>query len=100
MADTRKVPGGKAEAEVDFLMDERGYEVDVPDNSQAQATENVRRSVGSTSPSNWWRIGLVVLGALALIILVMQLLGGAPGTSVQPGTPVAEPVVEPASPNP
>lgn len=95
MADSRKVPGGKAEAEVDFLMDERGYEVDVPDNSQAQATENVRRSVGATAPSNWWRIGLVIMAALILVVLALQIFGGAPGTDVQPVTPLAEPVVEP-----
>lgn len=86
-------PQGKPGAEVDFLVDERGSKLDVPDNSQARATANVQRSVGSTSPSNWWRIGLVVLGALALVILLIQLFGGTPGTDVQPGTPVAEPVV-------
>lgn len=94
MADPKTPPPrGKAGAEVDFLVDERGYELDVPDNSQAKATDIVQRSIGSTSPSNWWRIGLVVLAGLALVILLMQLFGGTPGTDVQPGTPVAEPVV-------
>jgi len=29
------------------------------------------------------------------VVLALQIFGGAPGTDVQPGTPVAEPVVEP-----
>lgn len=78
-------------ARVDFLVDENGYELDVPDDSSVQATGNVERSIGSTSPGNWWRIGLIVLGAVALIILLLQVLNGVPGTDVQPGTPVAAP---------
>lgn len=98
MEEPKQPPHGKAAAEVDFLVDERGYELDVPDNSKARATDNIRRSIGSTSPSNWWRIGLVILGGLALAILLIQLFGGTAGTHVQPGTPAAEPVVSAPQP--
>lgn len=97
MADAQQPPPKRpaADARVDFLVNERGDRMDVPDNSQAAATDNVRRSVGATAPSNWWRIGLVIMAALILVVLALQIFGGAPGTDVQPGTPVAEPVVEP-----
>jgi hypothetical protein len=78
-------------ARVDFLVDENGQRVDVPDNSKLEITEEAERSVGSTAPSNWWRASLIALGIVALILLLMQIFGGNPGTDVQPGTPVAAP---------
>lgn len=102
MADAPKTPDRRqaADARVDFLVNERGDRMDVPDNSQAAATDKVQRSIGATAPSNWWRIGLAVMAALILVVLALQIFGGAPGTDVQPGTPVAEPVVEPVIESP
>lgn len=102
MAETPNTPDHRqaADARVDFLVNERGDRMDVPENSQAAATGKVQRSVGATAPSNWWRIGLAVMAALILVILALQIFGGAPGTDVQPGTPVAEPVVEPVVESP
>lgn len=82
--------GRPAVARVDYLVDENGAKLDVPDDSEVTVTKDVERSVASTSPTNWWRASLVALGIVAFILLMLQLFGGTPGTDVQPGTPVAE----------
>jgi hypothetical protein len=91
MATVAKQQPGKPGARVDFLVDENGYEVDVPDDSELRVTDEVERSVGSTSPTNWWQAGLIALGIVAFILLMLQIFNGSPGTDVQPGTPVAAP---------
>ena len=78
-------------AAVDTLIDENASPVDVPDNSRLRPASEDEHVVGATSPTNWWRIGLIALGIVVLILLALQLLGGYPGTAVQPGTPVAQP---------
>jgi hypothetical protein len=77
-------------ARVDFLVNEDGYKVDVPDNSELKVTDDIERSVGATAPTNWWQAGLIALGIVAFILLMLQVFNGTPGTDVQPGTPVAE----------
>lgn len=84
-------------ASVDYLVDENASPVDVPDGSTLAPTDDVEGSIGATAPTAWWQLALIGLGIVAAILLVLQLLGGAPGTDVQPGTPVAAPV-EPAPP--
>ncbi|MCS6758991.1 MAG: hypothetical protein MO852_08180 [Candidatus Devosia euplotis] len=54
--------------------------------------------MGATGPTNWLLYGLIGLGIVIAVILIMQLLTGAPGTDVQPGSPVSAPVAEPAVP--
>jgi hypothetical protein len=78
-------------AKVDYLVDENGQPLDVPDNSTVRGARDNEESVGSTGPTNWWMYGLAALAVLAFIVLVMQLASGTPGTDVQPGTPVAAP---------
>jgi len=78
-------------AQVDFLVDENGERITVPPDSAVQATGASERAVGATSPAAWWKIGLVVLGVVALALLVLQLLGEPPGTVAEPGLPVAAP---------
>lgn len=78
-------------ASVDYLVDEKASVVDVKDGSVLTPTDTVERSVGATAPTAWWRVGLIALGIVAAILLALQLLGGNPGTEVQPGTPVAAP---------
>jgi len=77
-------------ARVDYLVDENGAKLDVADDSELGVTHDLERSVGSTAPTAWWQIGLIGLGIVALILLVLQIFGGTPGTNVQPGTPVAQ----------
>lgn len=84
-------------AAVDDLVDENASRVDVPDDSLIRPASRTEQAVGGTSPTNWWRIGLVALLIVAAILLALQLLGGAPDTAVQPGTPVAQPDVVPDS---
>lgn len=85
----------KPGAAVDTLVDENASPVDVPDDSLVRPAEEDEQVVGATSPTNWWRIGLVAVAIVAAMLLLLQLLGGYPSTEVQPGTPVAEPEVAP-----
>ncbi|HEV7277036.1 MAG TPA: hypothetical protein VGN80_12185 [Devosiaceae bacterium] len=84
-------------AEVDQMVDERASPLKVPDNSRLEVAADDQPTVGATGPTNWWRIGLVALGIVALMLLLLQLFGGAPSTEMVPGTPTAAPV-EPAPP--
>ena len=81
-------------AKVDYLVDETGARVDVPDDSGLRVATNMEQQVGATGPANWWRLGLIALGAIALVLLIMQLMGsggGLPTTDVIPGTPTTPP---------
>lgn len=85
-------------AKVDFLVDENGSRIDVPDDSTLRATTEVEQTVGATGPTLWWQIGLISLAALALVLLLMQLFGGGPpATDVIPGTPVTAPINQPVA---
>jgi hypothetical protein len=88
MADERK----KAAA-VDYMVDENAAPLDLPDGSTVRPARDDEETLGSTGPTNWWGYGLVALAALALVLVLMQLFGGTPGTDVQSGTPVAEPEI-------
>ena len=87
MADAKKA------ASVDYLVDENGAPLDVPDGSTVRPARNNEETVGSTGPTNWWGYGLIALAAIALVLVLMQVFSGSPGTDVQSGTPVAEPDV-------
>jgi hypothetical protein len=89
MAEKRNEPGSS----VDYVVDEKGSRLDLPDDSIVRSARDDEKTLGATGPTNWWRYGLVALGIVALILLLLQLFGGAPGTDVQTGTPVAEPEV-------
>ena len=83
-------------AKVDFLVDENAARIDVPDDSTLRAATEVEQAVGSTGPTLWWQIGLIALAAIALILLVMQFMGGGPpATEVNPGSPVTAPINQP-----
>ena len=85
-------------ADVDFMVDENGSRVEVPQDSELKAAGDHEATVGATGPTNWWLYGIGALAIIIAIILLMQVFSGAPGTEVQPGSPVAEPVVEPVVP--
>jgi hypothetical protein len=87
-----RVPGV---ARVDQLVDENGSPIDVPDDSKLEIASEEQPTIGATGPTNWWRLGLIGLGIVALILLLLQLFGGSPGTDVVPGTPVAAPEIAP-----
>jgi hypothetical protein len=89
-------PADRRAAKVDFLIDENGSRLDVPDDSTVRVATDAEQTVGATGPTNWWRIGLVVLAALALVLLILQIVGGGPpATDVIPGTPVTAPINQP-----
>lgn len=85
-------------AQVDSLIDENGSKIDVGDDRSLKIAEEFEPVVGGTSPTNWWRAGLVALFIVAAILLVLQLLNGNPQTDVIPGTPVTAPGLPAASP--
>lgn len=98
MPDPRAGPGS---AEVDHLVDENGAPIDVADDTVVRPASDDHAAVAATGPTNWWRLGLIALGIVALILLLLQLFQGTPGTDVQPGTPTAAPEVgAPAAPAP
>ena len=85
-------------AKVDYLVDENGSRIDVPDGSGIKVAGEHEPSVGGTGPTNWWLYGLGALAIIVALLLVMQMFSGAPSTDMQPGTPTSAPVVEtPAS---
>lgn len=99
MADPREpkidnTAGTREEARVDFLVDENGSRIDVPDDSAIRVAGEHEASLGATGPTNWWLYGLVALAIIIAILLLLQIFSGAPGTDMQPGTPVSAPVTE------
>jgi hypothetical protein len=78
-------------AQVDSLIDENGSPVDVGEDRSLKIAEELEPVVGGTSPTNWWRTGLVALFIVAAILLALQLLNGNHQTDVVPGTPIAAP---------
>ena len=79
-------------AQVDYLVDENGQKLDVPDDTSLALATSAEQVTGATSPGAWWGIGL---GALALIVVVWLAVqfatGGNTGTAMIPGTPTAAP---------
>ena len=59
-------------AQVDFLVDENGSRIDVPDDTALKVATDVEQTVGATGPTNWWRLGLIALAVIALGLLLMQ----------------------------
>lgn len=92
ITDTKRNQPGAA---VDALVDENGSRIDVPDNSLLRTAVGDEPVVGATSPTNWWRIGVIAILIVAAILLALQFVGGYPSTDVQPGTPVAVPETAP-----
>jgi hypothetical protein len=86
-------------ASIDYMVDEKGSRVHVPDDSELQVATDAQPTVGATGPTNWWRLGLIGLGIVAFTLLLLQLLGGRTGTDVIPGTPVSAPQPLAAPPN-
>jgi hypothetical protein len=83
-------------AQVDHLVDERGYAIPVAEDSSLKIASEMEPVVGGTSPTNWWRAGLVALFIVAAILLVLQLLNGNRQTEMIPGTPVTAPQTDTA----
>ena len=54
-------------AQVDFLVDENGSRVDVPDDTTLKVATDVEQTVGATGPTNWWRLGVIALAVIALV---------------------------------
>jgi len=84
---------------VDPIVGERDGRIDAAGTVAVEPTSIAERAVRTTSPTNWWLLGLLALAIVIAILFAMQMLNGAPGTAVQSGTPTSEPVVPaPAAP--
>lgn len=83
-------------AQVDNLVDERGYKIPVGEDTSIKVAKEMEPVVGGTGPTNWWRAGLVALFIVAAMLLVLQLLNGNRQTEMIPGTPVTAPQTETA----
>jgi len=81
-------------AKVDVLVDETGAQIDVPDDSGIRVAHEDEPSVGATGPTNWWLYGVIALAILVAVLLLLQMLNGAPSTEMQSGTPTSAPVTE------
>ena len=93
MAEPREVPAPQV-AKVDFVVDENGSRVDVPDNSGLKVAGEHEESIGAAGPTNWWLYGMSALAIIVAILFVLQLFSGAPGTDTEPGSPTSAPMVE------
>ena len=71
------------EINTEYLVDETGAHIEVPEEDEAVQATHGEPSVGATGPTNWWRTGIVVLGLLILLMLVLQVMtgGGAAPTA-------------------
>jgi len=85
-------------AQVDSLVDENGSRIDVDEDRSLKIAEEFEPAVGGTSPTNWWRAGLIALFIVAALLLALQLLNGNHQTDVVPGTPIAAPPEETTTP--
>ena len=81
-------------AQVDSLIDENGSRLDVGEDRSLKIAQEFEPVVGGTSPTNWWRAGLIALFIVAAMLLILQLLNGNHQTDVVPGTPIAAPQTE------
>ena len=82
-------------AQVDSLIDENGSRIDVGEDRSLRIAAEMEPVVGGTSPTNWWRAGLIALFIVAAMLLVLQWLNGNRQTEMIPGTPVTAPQAEP-----
>ena len=91
-------PGGRTDGPVD----ENGMPVDVPEPAEVTLAKDVEQAVESgNGPANWSRLALLALAALVAVLLLLQIMGGDPGTDVVPGTPAAAPEIpDPQAPAP
>jgi hypothetical protein len=77
-------------AKVDFLVDENGMRVNLPEGDTGlRAAGDPERAVGSTGPASRWWLGLIAVGIVALVLLGMQFLNGGARTVV-PATPAVQ----------
>ena len=82
-------------AQVDSVVDERGYKIPTGEDASLKIASEAEPVVGGTSPTNWWRAGLIALFIVAAMLLVLQWLNGNRQTEMIPGTPVTAPQAEP-----
>lgn len=80
----------------DHPVDDGGNGVNAPERASPKAASEAGRNVGAMGPTNWWRLGLILLGAVALALLLLQVFTGGPATiDSVPGSPVSPPAAPP-----
>ena len=91
-------PGGGPEADVNYVIDEKASRIKLEDNQTIAPARPGEPAIASTGPTNWWRTALLALAGLALVIVLLQVLGGPASTDVVPGTPVSSPTAPASTP--
>ena len=61
-------------AQVDHLIDERGYKIPVGEDTSLKIASDMEPVVGGTSPTPWWRAGLIALFIVAALLLGLNML--------------------------
>jgi len=79
---TRKAPAEKLVVEpgverVDFLVDEEGDVVELPESEAPEIEEEIEEAVESTSPSAWFGWGIFALGGIIAILGLLQAISRA-----------------------
>lgn len=67
--------GGRRVA-TDDVVDQYGSPVGVPEDKAAVNARDSEQTVGATGPTNWWRIGVIVLVVLVAILIILQIATG------------------------
>lgn len=69
------------EIKTENLVDEYGSPIPVPADKEARLARDGEQTLGATGPTNWWRIGVILLFVLVVLLVVFQF---ATGGSVAP----------------
>ncbi len=68
-------PGGRRVA-TEEVVDQYGSTVELPEDKAAVNATASEPTVGATGPTNWWRIGIIVLVVLVAILVILQIATG------------------------
>lgn len=66
------------------VVDQYGAPVSVPEDKTAANATDAEQTVGATGPTNWWRIGIIVLVVLVAILVILQLTTGGSLSPTEP----------------
>lgn len=66
----------KDEVEADYLVDETGAHIGVPEDKVPARAHAGEETIGATGPNNWWRRGIILLAILIALLIILQLVTG------------------------
>ncbi|MDB5562134.1 MAG: hypothetical protein JWN11_1552 [Hyphomicrobiales bacterium] len=83
-------PQSKDEQDAEeFMLIEEDSHLGVPDDAALRVETALEQVVHDRGPAGWWRLGMVALAAVALVLLIAQIIsGGPPKVPVPASAPV------------